>query len=76
MKNIILELDGKSLSYYVGGDPEKPTVICFHGLAGSSLYSFTQLAISIKGALSPYFNRPTRAWEELTLWEGEGLYIL
>ncbi|MBY0097887.1 alpha/beta fold hydrolase [Mesobacillus maritimus] len=48
MKNIILALEGKSLSYYVGGDPEKPTVICFHGLAGSSLYSFAQLANQLK----------------------------
>jgi pimeloyl-ACP methyl ester carboxylesterase len=49
MKHILLDLDGNSLSYYVTGDPWKPALVCFHGLAGSALYSFTQLASHLMG---------------------------
>jgi pimeloyl-ACP methyl ester carboxylesterase len=44
MKNYILELDGKKVNYYTEGDPEKPLIVCLHGLAGSAAYSFTNLS--------------------------------
>lgn len=43
MKNNVLELDGKKVSYYEEGDREKPLIVCLHGLAGSADYSFSTL---------------------------------
>ncbi|WP_419887494.1 alpha/beta fold hydrolase [Neobacillus niacini] len=44
MKNYIIELEGKKVSYYIEGDPEKPLIVCLHGLAGSAAYSFSTLS--------------------------------
>jgi pimeloyl-ACP methyl ester carboxylesterase len=44
MENELMELDGKTVSYYVGGNRDKPTIVCLHGLAGSATYSFSELS--------------------------------
>ncbi|MCM3671621.1 alpha/beta hydrolase [Mesobacillus maritimus] len=43
MKEHLLQLDGFELSYYETGSPSAPTMVCLHGLAGSALYSFSEL---------------------------------
>ena len=42
--NFILELDGYNVSYYEKGDCKNPTIVCLHGLAGSAVYSFSELS--------------------------------
>jgi pimeloyl-ACP methyl ester carboxylesterase len=84
MKNILLELEGNCLSYYVGGNPENPTLIGFHGLAGSALYSFTQLASHLKehfhlilidqpghGKSSPFIKEEDYLFSSLARWYDE-----
>lgn len=44
MESSIFELEGKRVSYYSVGNSEKPTVVCLHGLAGSAVYSFSELS--------------------------------
>lgn len=43
MKNKVMEIEGKTVSYYVYGDETQPAIIILHGLAGSSLFSFFEL---------------------------------
>ncbi|MCP2034312.1 pimeloyl-ACP methyl ester carboxylesterase [Planomicrobium sp. HSC-17F08] len=43
MANVKLQLEGKEVSYLQYGDHSKPLLVCFHGLAGSGLYSFGKL---------------------------------
>lgn len=35
---------GIPFQYYESGNPENPVLVCFHGLAGSSIYTFSELA--------------------------------
>lgn len=44
MENIILELNGDRVSYFVDGNSRNPTIVCLHGLAGSANYSFAELS--------------------------------
>lgn len=43
MANMKLQVEGKEVSYLQYGDNSKPLLVCFHGLAGSGLYSFGKL---------------------------------
>jgi len=43
MNHTIIEIEGKSISYSEWGNQNQPTMVCFHGLAGSALYSFSVL---------------------------------
>lgn len=40
----MLDIEGKKVSYYLKGNPDKPLIICLHGLAGSADYSFSVLS--------------------------------
>lgn len=44
MKNVILNIDNKKVSYYEYGNKENPTVVCIHGLVGNAIYSFAEIA--------------------------------
>lgn len=35
---------GIPFQYYESGNPKNPVLVCFHGLAGSSIYTFSELA--------------------------------
>lgn len=52
MTHLFFELDGYKVSYYVKGNDKKPTIVCLHGLAGSAIYSFSE----ISKILSEHFN--------------------
>lgn len=43
MENVLLDIDGIQLNYYICGNVKGPTIICLHGLAGSATYSFAEL---------------------------------
>ncbi|MCM3584551.1 alpha/beta hydrolase [Mesobacillus maritimus] len=43
MKEHLLQIDGFELTYYETGSQSAPTIVCLHGLAGSALYSFSEL---------------------------------
>jgi pimeloyl-ACP methyl ester carboxylesterase len=44
MEHRYMELGGHRVSYYMEGSREKPTIVCLHGLAGSAIYSFSELS--------------------------------
>lgn len=44
MEHHFLEMNGNKVSYYEGGNREKATIVCLHGLAGSAEYSFSELS--------------------------------
>ncbi|TYR73244.1 alpha/beta hydrolase [Rossellomorea vietnamensis] len=48
MRNKVMMIEGKTVSYYVYGDESQPAVILLHGLAGSSLFSFFELVQLLK----------------------------
>lgn len=44
MEHRYLEIDGKKVSYYMEESSDKPIIVCLHGLAGSAIYSFSELS--------------------------------
>ncbi|MGO1058341.1 alpha/beta fold hydrolase [Planococcus sp. FY231025] len=41
--------DGILSQYFEYGDPENPAIVCFHGLAGSGIYTYGELAPLLQG---------------------------
>ncbi|WP_409253226.1 alpha/beta fold hydrolase [Bacillus sp. SCS-153A] len=44
MKNKQINIEGQTVSYYEYGEKEKPALVLLHGMAGSAIYSFYELA--------------------------------
>ncbi|WP_064092032.1 alpha/beta fold hydrolase [Rossellomorea aquimaris] len=58
MESHFKQIGDRNVHYYVGGEPGKPTLICFHGLTGSS-ESFLELAEYLKNDFHIYlFDQP------------------
>ena len=47
LQEISLVIENKKVNYLETGNKEKPTIVCFHGVVGSSMYSFKKLFESL-----------------------------
>ncbi|MEI4771867.1 alpha/beta hydrolase [Psychrobacillus sp. FJAT-51614] len=48
MRNYNLIINGSKVNYYEFGNKNNQIIICFHGLAGNCLYSFSEIAVLLE----------------------------
>jgi pimeloyl-ACP methyl ester carboxylesterase len=84
MENKLIEVDGKTVSYYESGDKCCPTIVLLHGLAGSAVYTFHEMTEHLEkefhllvidqpghGKSMAFFTEEDYLFENLAAWYGK-----